>query len=120
MWFLPGLCLPMLFGCIPTSEPQRTTKAERSCFDADAVDGFEPLTNNRVRVRLQSGERYDLSLAGGQCDADWTNVIALSTRAGRTLCTGQQANDAELRFRNPVGNRTVRCQISDIRQTPAP
>ncbi|WP_425473409.1 DUF6491 family protein [Sphingorhabdus contaminans] len=117
---MPGFCLALLQGCIPADDPPRTSVADRSCFDAVTVDGFEPLDKNRVRVRLQSGERYDLSLAGGQCDADWTNVVALTTRSGRTLCTGSLANDAELRFRSPAGNRPVRCQITEIRRIPAP
>lgn len=87
-------------------------KERRDCFHARSVNGFNPVDEDTVDVRVGPNRRYRLELAGYCPDIDWSWRIALRTRGGSSwICHGL---DAELIVPSPTGRQN--CLVSSVRR----
>ena len=88
---------------------------ESDCFHANSVNGFSPVNDELVDVRVGANRHYRLELAGYCPDVDWSWRIGLRTRGGSSwICHGL---DAELVVPSPTGRQT--CLVSDVRRLSA-
>lgn len=71
-------------------KPQHAAKAERSCFRAADVDGFNAVDKETVDVSVRR-DVYRLTLFAPSPDIDWTQRIGVEARGGSWICTGADA-----------------------------
>jgi hypothetical protein len=85
---------------------------QRECFSARSVNGFNPVDEDTVDIRVGANRRYRLELVGYCPDVDWSMGIALRTRGGSSwICQGM---DAELIVPSPTGRQN--CLVSSVRR----
>ena len=107
------------WGCAPPPA-QSPSAIGRSCFDSGLVEGFESDKDASVKLHLRGGDIYRIDLVGGNCrDVGWSTAIAFETRSGRTVCTGSQAGDIKVSFRDPTSSRAVHCDVAGVTRLPA-
>ena len=80
----------------PASKP----KAERACFRAQDVDGFNAVDKETVDVSVGVRDVYRLTLFSPSPDIDWTQRIAIEARGGSWICSGV---DATIIVPGPIG-----------------
>lgn len=80
----------------PASKP----KAERACFRAQDVDGFNAVDKETVDVSVGVRDVYRLTLFSPSPDIDWTQRIAIEARGGSWICSGM---DATIIVPGPIG-----------------
>jgi hypothetical protein len=96
-------------------EPQ--AKAARQCFYSRNVDSFAAPDENTVNIRVGVKDYYQLQMFAPCHDVDWNQHIALISRGGSWICTGNGL-DAEIVTHSPIGPQ--KCQVRAIRKlTPA-
>lgn len=67
------------------------TRAERSCFRASDVDGFNVIDDQTVDVSVSPRNVYRLTLFAPSPDIDWTMRIGIEARGGGWICAGMDA-----------------------------
>ena len=96
----------------PDQAGAQARKAARDCFSANAVNGFNPVDDDTVDIRVGANRRYRLELAGFCPDIDRSWRIAVRTTGGSSwICQGL---DAELIVPSPSGRQ--RCLVTDVRR----
>ena len=96
----------------PGQADAQTRKAARDCFNANSVNGFNPVDDDTVDIRVGANRRYRLELAGFCPDIDWSWRIAIRTRGGSSwICHGL---DAELIVPSPAGRQN--CLVTEVRR----
>ncbi|WP_395673369.1 DUF6491 family protein [Phenylobacterium sp.] len=110
---LAAIPLPQLAGARSPADP--SGKPARSCFWADAVNGFAAADDRTLNVRVGVRDVYQFEMFGPCRDIRWTERLALVSRGGSNICTGL---DAEIIAPSPIGPQ--RCQVRAVRKlTPA-
>lgn len=109
-------CAGSLFlaACATSAESQAQTSAppsERTCFMAESAQGWTPIDDQTVNLRVGVNETYQLKLMGGCRDIDWTQRIGLESRGSSTICTG---SDVILLVNGPTGPQ--RCPVQSLRK----
>jgi hypothetical protein len=66
-------------------------KAERACFRASDVSGFNVVDDQTVDVSISPRNVYRLTLFAPSPDIDWTLQIAIEARGGSWVCAGADA-----------------------------
>lgn len=66
-------------------------KAERACFRASDVSGFNVVDDQTVDVSISPRNVYRLTLFAPSRDIDWTMQIGIEARGGPWVCTGMDA-----------------------------
>ena len=80
------------------------------CFLASQVNGFSPVSDTIVDVKVGSDRYFRLSLQGSCPDAAFRHRIALRTEnGGRWICQGL---DAEIVVADPMGGQS--CLVRDV------
>ncbi len=110
MRFLIGsaaLCALLVAGpALAAETPQAKTKAERSCFRPDDVNGFTVIDDQTVDVTITPKTVYRLTLFSPSPDIDWSLRIGIDSRGRSWVCAGYDADiivpDATGRRRYPV------------------
>jgi hypothetical protein len=107
---------PAAFAASPML-PARSSAPPRSCFWSREVTGFSAPDDHTVYLRVGVRDVYRLDLMGACLNVDWTQGVALKTRAGADyICDGL---DLELIVPDrPMGPQ--HCAVSNLRKlTPA-
>ena len=101
--------------CAPVEEPAAPIaglSTERQCFFTDQINGYGDAPDgprgNRIRVSTGPNDRWLLETFGPCPELDWTFHIALETRPGSNLCTGDTAT---LIVPRSSGGRPDRCSV---------
>lgn len=101
--------------CAPVEEdaaPIPGLSTARQCFFTDQINGYGDAPDgprgNRIRVSTGSNDRWLLETFGPCPELDWTFQIALETRPGSNLCTGDTAT---LIVPRSAGGRPDRCSV---------
>ena len=66
-------------------------KAERSCFRAQDVNGFNVVDDETVDVSINPKTVYRLKLFSSSPDIDWTLRIGIESRGSSWICSGMDA-----------------------------
>lgn len=82
--------------CAPVAEePIAGVSTARQCFFASQIDGYNDAPDGRAgnRFYVDTGprERWLLETFGACPDLDWSQSIAIDSRAAISLCTGDTA-----------------------------
>ena len=85
------------------------------CFFTRQVNGFEVIDEETVNIRVSVNDVYQLDLVTPCTGIDWESRVAIESRGGNRICTG---NDATLIAARPGGAGGVpqRCQARTIRK----
>lgn len=83
-----------------TDKPAAKPKAERTCFRAQNVDGFNAVDKETVDVSVGVRDVYRLTLFSPSPDIDWTQRIGIEARGGSWICSGM---DATIIVPGPIG-----------------
>ena len=81
-------------------KPAPKAKAERACFRAQDVDGFNAIDKETVDVSVGVRDVYRLTLFAPSPDIDWTQQIGVEARGGSWICSGM---DATIIVPGPIG-----------------
>lgn len=93
----------------------KPAQAERACFYASNVRGFDAVKDKVLNIRVGASDVYRMDLLGTCPNLDFANGIALVSRNSTFICAGI---DATIVYEGPNGPQ--RCQISNITKlTPA-
>ncbi|WP_236634236.1 DUF6491 family protein [Caulobacter sp. X] len=84
----------------PAAKPAAKPKAERTCFRAQNVDGFNAVDKETVDVSVGVRDVYRLTLFSPSPDIDWTQRIGIEARGGSWICSGM---DATIIVPGPIG-----------------
>lgn len=82
-----ALCAIFVAAPVLAAEP----KAERACFRASDVSGFNVVDDQTVDVSTSPRNVYRLTLFAPSPDIDWTLQIAIEARGGSWVCAGTDA-----------------------------
>lgn len=82
----------------PAAKP--AAKAERACFRAQDVDGFNAVDKETVDVSVGVRDVYRLTLFSPSPDIDWTLRIGIEARGSSWICSGL---DATIIVPGPMG-----------------
>jgi len=93
----------------PAAKP--APKAQRACFRAQDVDGFNVIDDETVDVSVGVRDVYRLTLFAPSRDIDWTQRIGVQARGGSWICS---AMDATIIVPGPLG--VERYPVSAIRK----
>lgn len=66
-------------------------KAQRQCFRAQDVNGFNVVDKQTVDVSTGPRDVYRLTLFAPSPDIDWTRRIGVESRGGSWICAGMDA-----------------------------
>ena len=95
-------------------DPAQAAQAspQRECFSARSVNGFSPVDEDTIDIRVGANRHYRLELVGYCPDVDWSMGIVLRTRGGSSwICQGM---DAELIVPSPTGRQN--CLVNSVRR----
>jgi hypothetical protein len=114
-----------LAACTAAPEPQTHAQAGpaagHDCFNVSFVQGFSSVGRNTVRLDVGPGPKYDVDIAGPQCDqVDWTQRLALESSVSSWICVGDQIGQGNVYFRDPTTRRRLSCYIQDVRRVSEP
>lgn len=105
-------CAGVLAACASDGASQTAASAsERTCLMAESAQGWTPIDDQTVNLRVGVNETYQLKLMGGCRDIDWTQRIGLESRGSSTICTG---SDVILLVNGPTGPQ--RCPVQSLRK----
>lgn len=109
--------LVMLAGCAPQAGPQSAGKgagadAGKQCFFISQITSFNPVSPDRVIVNFAQYESWELELAPGCPDVDWTLQIGVDARGRTRVCNG---NEIALTVPYP-GTGARRCPVRSFRK----
>ncbi|ATC32966.1 hypothetical protein CA606_11840 [Caulobacter vibrioides] len=82
-----ALCALLVAGPSLAAEP----KAERACFRASDVNGFNVIDDQTVDVSVSPRNVYRLTLFAPSPDIDWTMNLGIQARGGSWVCAGTDA-----------------------------
>lgn len=71
--------------------PSKLSKAERACFRASDVHGFNVVDDRTVDVSVSPRNVYRLKLFARSPDIDWTQSIGIQARGSTWVCSGADA-----------------------------
>lgn len=112
MRFLIGsaaLCALLVAG--PALAAETPKKAERACFRADDINGFNAIDDQTIDVSISPRTVYRLKLFSPSPDIDWTMHIAVEARGGSWICSGM---DATIIVPGPIGPQ--RYPVTEVRK----
>jgi hypothetical protein len=66
-------------------------KAERSCFRAQEINGFNVVDKQTVDVSISPKTVYRLTLFAPSPDINWTQRIGVESRGSSWICSGMDA-----------------------------
>jgi hypothetical protein len=89
--------------------------ANRDCFNAASVNGYEIVDEHNIRVRVSTRRTYTMTTSWNANDLDWSNAIALRSTSG-WICTGNARGVVEVT--GGTFNRTF--PIDTITRDPEP
>lgn len=69
------------------TEGASSTAADRDCFNANAVRGYDVIDDRHVAVNVGARDRYVLTTHWNARDLHWTNEVALRSTTG-FICAG--------------------------------
>jgi hypothetical protein len=91
----------------------------RDCFNPGFVTSYTNTSRNIVRLKLEPGDEYDITLLGAQCDqVDWTHRVALDASPSSLICVGNQAGQGDAYFQDPITHQHVACAITNVVYVP--
>ena len=105
-------------GCTAANRPyanqaELAQAGNRQCFYSGQVNGFTPLGDDRVQI-YAAGRTFELQTSGYCPDLEWSNQVALRSRAGGSwVCHGFDA-EVLVPSRNRGGG-VDRCLVTDVR-----
>ena len=76
-----------LFGVAGCATNDATQTADRDCFFANQVNGYNVVDDRHVELRVGANKRYILTTDWNTRDLDWSHAIALRSSTG-SICTG--------------------------------
>lgn len=116
--FLPLPALLMAAACAADAPNRPPTASDgRDCFNVQFVTGYSSVDRDTVRLDAGPRQRYDVDIRGPLCDQiDWTQRIALESTPSSWICTGRQAGQGEIHFRDPGTRRRTSCYIEAVRR----
>nr|HRK63222.1 DUF6491 family protein [Terricaulis sp.] len=86
------------------SQTAQAPDAARDCFNVNAVSGFDAVDGDTLRVSAGASRRYELDVRGPGCNSlDWTENIALESRASEWLCAGDGPNLGQIHYTDTAG-----------------
>jgi hypothetical protein len=92
MRFLIGLlALSGVLVASPAFAAVAKPKAERSCFRAQEVNGFNVVDKQTVDVSISPKTVYRLTLFAPSPDINWTQRIGVESRGSSWICSGMDA-----------------------------
>lgn len=71
--------------------PKAEPRAERACFRASDVNGFNVIDDRTVDVSVSPRNVYRLTLFAPSPDIDWTMNLGIQARGGSWVCAGMDA-----------------------------
>ncbi|UAL10038.1 DUF6491 family protein [Caulobacter segnis] len=104
----------LLAGPVLASEASKQAKmppAQRSCFRAGDVSGFNVVDDKTVDVSINSKTVYRLTLFSRSPDIDWTQRIGIKARGSSWICQGL---DAEIIVPGSIGPTTY--PVTEVRK----
>ena len=102
----------VIAGCaVQAGAPSPSAEARGTqCFLASQVNGFSPVSDTVMDVKVGAGRYYRLSLQGSCPDAAFRNRVALRTLSGGNwICQGL---DAEIVVPDAMGGQ--RCLVREV------
>ncbi len=107
-----ALCALLAAGpALAAETPQTKSKAERSCFRPDSINGFTVIDDQTVDVTITPKTVYRLTLFSPSPDIDWSLRIGIDARGRPWVCSGY---DADIIVPDATGRR--RYPVTDIRK----
>jgi hypothetical protein len=92
MRFLIGLlALSGILVAAPAFAADAKPKAERSCFRAQEINGFNVVDKQTVDVSISQKTVYRLTLFAPSPDINWTQRIGVESRGSSWICSGMDA-----------------------------
>lgn len=91
---------PALAAAQDSKPAPKAPKAERTCFRAQDVNGFNAVDKETVDVTVGVRDVYRLTLFSPSPDIDWTMRIGIESRGSSWICSGQ---DATIIVPGPMG-----------------
>jgi hypothetical protein len=85
--------------------------SKNQCFFTRNADGFAAPDDKTLYVRVGVRDVYQFEMFGTCLDMDWSQKIALVSRASSSICTGM---DADVVTRSPIGPQ--RCPVRSVRK----
>ena len=100
-----------------TTAPQQTGRA---CFWASEVTSFSNAGRDRALMNIGRRETWELKLASGCPDLDWTMRIGIRVRGSERICSGRPAElvvlPASENGFQPSAGGFQRCQVREARR----
>lgn len=95
-------------GLASAAAPTPTDINNRACFRASEANGFAPLGQEGVNVRVRSHEVYQMAFLGPCVAIEESNHIAIRSKTNSPfICTGAEAT---------VFSRGQRCEVTSLRK----
>lgn len=110
------LLVPAFLAITSFASPAIPAQAQRTCFWASEVTGFDDAGADRVLVHIGRRATWELTLSPGCPDANWAMRIGIRSRGSERICPGRPA---ELIVPDASGSGS-RCLVRTIRKLPAP
>lgn len=109
------VAIAALAGCAGGASGTRTDNAQRNCFSASSVTGFNALSDTRVLLHVGVRDVYELELLGFCPDVDWSQRIGVRSVGGSSwICTSDPLG-VELVVPDHAGHRRVdRCRVRSM------
>jgi hypothetical protein len=104
-----------LSACATEQSASMTPGADRDCFNASSVNGYEIIDDHNIRVRVSTRRTYTMTTSWNASDLDWSQAIALRSNTG-WICTGNARGNVEVT--GGTFNRTF--PIDTITRDPEP
>lgn len=80
-------CLALAACATPAETTASAAPAERDCFNASTISGYNYVDNEHVIVRVGANRRYTMTTMFNARDLDWTQNIAIRSTTD-WICTG--------------------------------
>ncbi|WP_297514006.1 DUF6491 family protein [uncultured Caulobacter sp.] len=109
-FLIPTVAALAVFAAAP-AQADTPKKAERSCFRAQDVDGFNVVDDETVDVSVSPRTVYRLKLFAPSPDIDWSLRIGIESHGSSWICQGL---DATIIVPGSIGIQ--RYPVTDIRK----
>lgn len=124
LYLVAALAIAASAACAPTASTQTASAAapaDRDCFNTNFVSGFSAVDKDTVKLEAGPRKDYEVDITGPGCDnVTWTMSVAVVSRPSAWICTGQQAGQGDIRFRDSSWPAPISCMITAVRRAPEP
>lgn len=102
----------------PTDTASTAMPADRDCFYANSVSGFNAIDDRHVRITAGASRHYILTTNFNARDLRYSEALALRSRSG-WVCTGTNLPDIEIYGGDPTRHYFITEVVREPEPAPA-